>query len=118
MSEVFDFAGSMERMGQDEQLFGEMVGFLFADVPLWLAQARQSLDAGDAVRVHRSAHTVKGLVANFGAYRAIHAAAQVEELAKAGDLEAAGRIMPQLEAAYQELHEALAPYHRPVDELK
>lgn len=82
MTSIYDHAGSLSRMGQDEQLFQEMVELLKTDAPPLLAAARQALKEQDWTRLERSAHTLKGLAANFGASRAVTAAAEVERLAK------------------------------------
>jgi HPt (histidine-containing phosphotransfer) domain-containing protein len=114
-STVFDYQGSLERMGDDEQLFGEMVGFLFADTPRWLNELRNGLQRQDAALVQRSAHTLKSLAANFGGAAAVAAAAHVERIAREQrDLAAAAEALPALEAAIQDLEAALAPYHHPV----
>jgi HPt (histidine-containing phosphotransfer) domain-containing protein len=111
MPPLIDYAGSLERMGGDERLFGEMAGFFLADAPKWLAEVRRGLDTGDAKLVHRSAHSLKGLASNFGAQQAVMAAARVEQLsAGTGDLAPALAAMPTLEQAISELAVALAPY--------
>jgi len=111
MQPLFDYAGSLKRMGGDEQLFSEMVGFLADDAPVWLERIRTGLAAGDAKLVHRSAHTLKGLVANFGAQPAIAAASIIEQLAlEEPGLERARNALPALETAIDELQLALASY--------
>lgn len=112
MPPLFDHAGSLERMGGDEQLFCEMVGFFVTDAPQWLQQTRRGLESGDTNLAHRSAHTLKGLVANFGAAQAMAAAARVEELARnPATLPAAKEVFPSLESAIKDLEAALAAYH-------
>ena len=114
-SSVFDYQGSLERMGGDAQLFGEMGGFFVADTPRWLQELHTGLDRQDLALVQRSAHTLKSLAANFGGAAAVAAAAHIERLAREDrDLTAAKRGLPALEAALRELEGALAPYHRPV----
>lgn len=116
MPAVFDYAGSLDRMGGDEQLFREMVGFLMEDAPRWFAQLEQALAREDSAAAHRSAHTLKGLVANFGAQSAQSAAARIEQMTRDGaSLDAARAALPQLQAAIGELEVALAPYHQPPD---
>jgi two-component system, sensor histidine kinase and response regulator len=116
MSPLFDYDGSLNRMGGDEQLFREMVGFLFADAPAWLAQIDEGLRQLDAVAVHRAAHSLKGLVSNFGAPLAVAAAAVLEDAARAdATLLQAREAYPALAAAVAELKQALAPYQLPPD---
>lgn len=81
MSLVFDYNGSLHRMGDDPELFQEMVGLLMADAPSLLVALTHLLDRGDFSSAQRTAHTLKGLAANFGAERVVAAAAEVERLA-------------------------------------
>lgn len=116
MATLFDYAGSLDRMGGDEQLFCEMVGFFVADSPIWLEQIRDGLNRGDAKLVHRSAHTLKGLAANFGARQAVIAASRVEQLSQpSSHLGDANEAFPILQAAIGDLRAALAPYYQPPD---
>jgi HPt (histidine-containing phosphotransfer) domain-containing protein len=82
MTKIYDHDGSMLRMGHDQQLFHEMVELLKSDAPKHLAAARRSHQDEDWPRLERAAHTLKGLAANFGAARAVTAAADLERLAK------------------------------------
>src|SRR5436190_22668809 len=82
ISKIYDHDGSLRRMGNDHELFHEMVGLLRADAPPLLEALSSAHKEGDAPRMQRAAHTLKGLAANFGAQRAVAAAAEVERLAK------------------------------------
>jgi HPt (histidine-containing phosphotransfer) domain-containing protein len=112
-STVFDFPGSLKRMGNDLQLFEEMVGFLRDDSPRWLGQLHTGYDCGNLDAVRHAAHTLRGQVANFGAHRAMLAAAAVEQAARehrTADLPAA---VGELDAAYDELLSAVDEvFHR------
>ena len=110
MSSVFDHAGSLQRMGNDPQLFGEMVSFLSTDSPRWLAQVRAGLEQHKLGQVQHAAHTLKGLVSNFGASRAVSVAATVEELAKRGEEARIFPLLTELQEAVEELQVALAPF--------
>ena len=110
MTAVFDHAGSLRRMGNDSRLFQEMIGFLSADSPKLIARAVAGYETGDWPQVERAAHTLKGLVSNFGATRATTAAANVEQSAKLADSQAVGRLLPELKRAVQELQAALEPF--------
>jgi HPt (histidine-containing phosphotransfer) domain-containing protein len=101
-------------MGHDEQLFSEMAGFLQEDGPRWLQEIQEGLAARDVWRAKRAAHTLKGLVANFGAERAVAAAAQIEHLAGMQDWAAIIEALPELERAVEELQVELSPFSRSV----
>lgn len=108
---VFDHSGSLHRMGNDQQLFEEMAGFLRDDAPVRLQEIRHGLSDSNLPRVKLATHSLKGLVSNFGATRAVSAAIKLESLIQQRrpmeDLEAA---LTELQAAVDELQNALAPY--------
>ncbi len=106
MSPAFDYQGTLKRFGQDEKLFREMVGFFFDDAPQWIAAIRVGLEQNDIAKIRRGAHTLKGMVANFGAARAMTAAAQIEQHAGMGNLAAIQSALPLLDEALEELQHA------------
>jgi HPt (histidine-containing phosphotransfer) domain-containing protein len=108
MSPAFDYEGTLKRFGQDERLFNEMVGFFFDDAPKWLDSIRAGMAKNDLQQIHRGAHTIKGMVSNFGAARVMAAAAQIEQHVAMRNLAAAQRALPLLEEALDELEHAFS----------
>lgn len=106
MSPAFDYQGTLQRFGQDQRLFSEMVGFFFSDAPQWIETIHAGVANNDVGKIRRGAHTLKGMVANFGAARAMTAAAQLEQHASIGNLAAVQRALPILEEAIEELQQA------------
>ena len=111
MSTIYDHAGSLRRMGNDPKLFDEMVDLLRSDAPPLLSAVLSAHKEGDPPRLHRAAHTLKGLASNFGAERAVTAAAEVERLAKARQSSGLPAAITELEESLDELIAALAPSH-------
>lgn len=111
---IYDYDASLGRMGGNQQLFLEMVQFLEADGPEHLQQVQAGMERGDAKSVHRHAHSLKGLVANFDAERTAQAALAVEERAKAGQLPAA----PLVEELQLSLTELLATLSADVKKMQ
>ena len=109
-SRVYDHAGSLARMGNDEELFRVMVGYLARDGQRWMQILKTAMEAGDVPGVQQRAHSLKGLVSNFGAGRAFQAAAKTEDLARAQRVEDLPTSVEVLESALAELLEALAPF--------
>ncbi|MBC7851887.1 MAG: Hpt domain-containing protein [Pirellulaceae bacterium] len=111
MPPVFDHLGSLHRMGDDEQLFEDMAGFLRDDAPARLQEIRSGLMESNYPRVKYAAHTLKGLISNFGAARAVSAVNKLEHLLQqrkpAEDLDAA---FADLQSAVDELQAALSPF--------
>jgi len=109
MSKIYDEAASLRRMGNDHELFHEMVDLLRADAPPLLETLRSALKHGDPAGMQRAAHTLKGLAANFGAERAVAAAAEAERLAKARQSAGMPAAITELEESLDELIAALMP---------
>jgi len=109
MSTIYDHAGSLRRMGNDPELFHEMVELLRTDAPTLLSAVQSADREGDPPRLQRAAHTLKGLASNFGAERAVAAAAEVERLAKARQSVGLPAAITELEESLDELIAALAP---------
>ncbi|HUG89719.1 MAG TPA: response regulator [Planctomycetaceae bacterium] len=81
-----DVAKALKRLDGDRNLLTDMAGFFNEDAPELLRKIELSLERGDAQCVQRSAHSLKGLAANFNADRAVAAAFDLEQLGESGDL--------------------------------
>jgi two-component system, sensor histidine kinase and response regulator len=110
MSKVFDYESSLRRMGDDVELFQEMLGLLRADAPPLVDTVRRAHRARDHKAVERAAHTLKGLSANFSAVRAVAAAAEVERLARHRQESGMDVAVQELASAVDELVAALADH--------
>jgi len=100
---IYDRAAALAMMG-DEELLDEVAGMFVTDVPGYLAEIDTALAAGDAEKLARAAHTVKGLFATFAAPAGQSVALQLEQDARAGNLACCG----ELAAAVRTHAEALA----------
>ncbi len=107
MTEVFDRQATLVRMGQDHDLFREMVAMLLEDGPQLLQQEIDACHRRDADEVRRLAHSLKGMAANFSAGRGVRAAALTEQLAGREDWVAIDASLPELRDALEELSGAL-----------
>ena len=65
---------ALSRVGGDAELLKEIAQLFIDDYPRAMADIRQAADRGDAKSLERSAHGLKGSVANFGAPSAVEAA--------------------------------------------
>ena len=70
----------------DLQLAGELVRVFRADAPRLVAEMAAALDQGDAPRLDRAAHGLKGMLGFFHLATATTAAAALEEMGRRGDL--------------------------------
>jgi HPt (histidine-containing phosphotransfer) domain-containing protein len=105
-----DLAAVRERIGGDEDLLKELVALYFEDEHHLLEEVRQAIDSRDAERLRRSAHTLKGAVANFSAPRAHAAALALEMAGRDGRLEHAEPLLAALRAELDDVRLALAAH--------
>jgi PAS domain S-box-containing protein len=108
--EDFDRAAALERCGDDAQLLRELIGMFLDEIPGWMTALSDGLAAGDAEKVKRTAHTIKGAVGTFGATPAVEAAFRLESIGKQGDLAAAGEAWEEMKKAIERLKTALAAF--------
>jgi two-component system, sensor histidine kinase and response regulator len=108
--QVIDVAASLKRMGNNRDLFCEVVGIYDEDSPQLVARIRDAVHERDAARLHRAAHGLKGLVSNFGANAAAEAAYVLESMGAAGELTGDKEALHVLERELERLTEALRPF--------
>jgi two-component system sensor histidine kinase/response regulator len=106
---AFNRDAALARLGDDQELFDEMLEFFVNDSPGLLEQIRAGLAQGNAKQVERAAHSLKGMASMFDATRAMVAAALVEDLGRAHQLENAEQPLAQLAAEVQSLVQAMEP---------
>jgi CheY-like chemotaxis protein len=96
-----------QRVGGDMKLLRELIDVFFADYPRMWRNVRDALAEGDATKLSRAAHTLKGAVGVFGAQAAHDAAERLERLAGRGDLAQAVEHVAQLETELERLKPSL-----------
>jgi CheY-like chemotaxis protein len=109
-AEVFDLAEALKHVGDDVGLLRDLAGMFEAEGPRMLAQVRAAAEAGDAAKLKRAAHTLKGAVGTFGAHAAFEAALRLEVMGGDGDLTGAAEAAEALGRELARLHRALAEY--------
>ena len=82
--QVLDRAAALARVGGDLDLLKEIAALFLDEYPQALVDMRKALATGDAKTIERSAHGLKGSVANFGARTAVDAAFELEQLGRTG----------------------------------
>ena len=65
--------------------------------------AEQAFEQSDLETLTRAAHSIKGASAQFGAIQLNKLAAEMELLAKDGELDKAGKLLPELRAAQESI---------------
>jgi two-component system, sensor histidine kinase and response regulator len=104
---LFDKAVALSRVGGDVELLKEIAILFLDDYPKSLRELREAVEAGDAKRVERTAHGLKGSVSNFGARPAVEAALQLETMGRAQELVEAEQVLHSLEMALAALRPEL-----------
>jgi CheY-like chemotaxis protein len=104
---VVDEAEAMNRVGGDRNLLRTMIAMFFDECPKELPRLREALARGDALGVRRAAHTLKGMIGNFGRREAYTAADRLEAMGRGADLSAAAPVLAELEEALARLDPAL-----------
>jgi HPt (histidine-containing phosphotransfer) domain-containing protein len=104
---VFDRAGMLERLMDDEELAGTVVRGFLADVPRQIEALGAYLQSGEAAGAERQAHTIRGAAANVGGEALRGVAFEIEKAGKAGDLRAANALRADLAAAFDRLREEM-----------
>ncbi|MDP9474737.1 MAG: PAS domain S-box protein, partial [Actinomycetota bacterium] len=91
----------------DAGLLPRLVGIFLDDVPSRLADLRKGIEDGDARRVERAAHTLKGGSANMGAKRMATICSELQEVGASGDLSRASVLLGALEEEFGRVRPAL-----------
>ena len=77
-----DRAVALKRLGGDESLLREIAGLFLEEYPALLRDIAGAISQGDAKKLERSSHTLKGSVANFGAEAAVEATLRLEQIGR------------------------------------
>jgi len=101
---VLDRDVALARVGGDAELLKELAELFLEEYPRLLAELHAASHRSDARALERTAHGLKGSVANFGARPAVEAALRVEHLGR-------DQKMTEVEHALRSLELALAAVH-------
>ncbi len=113
-SVVFDLKGTLKRLGGDRGLLSDLIQLFAEDAPLWLARMTQGLADGKAAELRHAAHALRGLAANFGAFRLTATLFQLEEKSAVGTISDARYLVDEARTATEQLQQALEPYRHTI----
>jgi HPt (histidine-containing phosphotransfer) domain-containing protein len=102
-------------VGGDAAAMRELIDAYFEEAPRLLADMRAGLEAGDAARLQRAAHSLKSNSADFGLSRLAQRCKELEAQARAKRLEGAEDGLAQAEREYQQGRAALEALSRELD---
>ncbi len=104
---IFDKAGMMDRIMQDESLAEMLIAVFIGDIPEQLDILKNYIASDDIQKTERQAHSIKGACANIGGEAMRLAAYKMEKFANSGDMEAVKSSMPQLEFEFERLKKVI-----------
>lgn len=99
---------ALSRVGGDAELLREIAALFLEDYPKVMADLHDAAARGDASGVERTAHSLKGSVANFGAKSVIEAALKIEDFGRNKQLAGVAPLLQALERELAAIHPELA----------
>ncbi len=81
---ILNLDAARKRLGQNDSLLKDLIDYFLQDYSDLLEECGKGIEAADADRVTRAAHTLKGLASNFDAAQAVAFAQEMETLGRAG----------------------------------
>lgn len=107
----FDYPAALARADQEVmEIIGELV---LEDCPRLLADVVKAVDEGDQETLKRSAHTLKGLLGNFGETPALIVAETADMLMMTGRFNEVPALIPDIETGIAGFLDALAEHLHP-----
>ena len=104
---VCDLSAALARMGKNVELLKSIVQFYREDSGVILRTLQQAVAARDFATVQRSAHSLRGLIASFGASAATQIALRLEEMGRSGQLTDAEVVLREFEHELERLDSTL-----------
>ncbi len=100
---AIDWDSAIAVVDGDRELLGEVVAAFLIEGPTLSEEIRQALAAGDANRLRRGAHTLKGALRTLGIELAAQSAGELEEIGRSGDLSRAPAHVARLESQLDQI---------------
>ncbi|HOK03191.1 MAG TPA: Hpt domain-containing protein [Spirochaetota bacterium] len=106
-NEIINRKELIDRLDKDFQLFTELAELFFVDSISILKKIENSIDSKNSEELRKTAHTLKGAVANFSAKRAYDAAFELENAGKNGEFHDVVKKFEILKKEIEELTEEM-----------
>jgi two-component system sensor histidine kinase/response regulator len=92
-----DLSAALSTVDGDKVLLMDIIGVFLQDYPTCLQELRDAINAGDELRIERTAHSLRGAVSNFVAQTAYALAYELEIMGRRAELDRAPMVLQQLE---------------------
>jgi DNA-binding response OmpR family regulator len=109
-TDVLNIPQSLERLGDDKELFRDLVTFFFEDYPVLQDEMHSSLIRQDWLTLQRTSHSLKGLAANFSASRTQRVLQEIENTSLSKNPETLNELLVSADRELAQLAAALAEY--------
>jgi CheY-like chemotaxis protein len=93
----------LQRLGDDEKLFSEVVEIFLHETPKKLDALRQAIAQGDPPTTEKIAHSLKGELGYFGVAEISQKARELEEMGRKRDLQGAAAVFEAMEVKISEV---------------
>ena len=110
VSFTLDGEAILAQVGGSGDALRQLIDVFRDDCAALLPELEAAVRDGDAPRVRRAAHTVKGMVAFFAARPAAEAALELEQMGERGDLSGAEAVLARLAGEVGALDTALSAF--------
>lgn len=111
-SVIFDPAKMFQNIGRDKELFSQLICLFLNRHEAMLADIKDGLASGDAGKVERAAHTLKGTAGNLCAAEVAQTASRLEAVGHLGALTDGPAIYAQLEQEVLRLVRVVEQYRQ------
>src|SRR5262249_39381284 len=98
----------LEAVGGNVKLLARVRDAFTTQSPRLMESMREAVAQRNADELHRSSHTLKGAISNFGRGEALDAAIHLERAGREADFARAAELLPSLETAVHELEERMS----------
>jgi len=101
--------GALQRLAEwgGPELRRKMIDLFLEHAPGRVREIAEGLETDDLELAHRSAHSLRSSAANVGAELASHLSGKIEDELDKGSRDGAGRLLPRLEKALDDVKAAL-----------
>jgi HPt (histidine-containing phosphotransfer) domain-containing protein len=106
-----DPQSALARLGDDHELYREVLQRFFTEAPGFLNRITAAIDPPRAEELHRAAHSFKGLAALAGADEVARTAAELEAQGKASRFDLAPELASRLGQQLQQAAKTLSPHY-------
>ena len=104
---IFERSSLLNRVMDDEEMAREVIAGFLEDLPRQIWQLKTFVAAGEAPNAGDQAHKIKGACATVGGAAMSALAATLEQAGKAGDLHTLSARLPEVDAQFKALQEAI-----------